>query len=45
MRIATITNWAYGITVGLTLASGSAMLWPPAPTASNAPGSTTAPGL
>ena len=26
MRIATITNWAYGITVGLTLASGSAML-------------------
>jgi len=26
VRIATITNWAYGITVGLTLASGSAML-------------------
>ena len=26
MRIASITNWAYGITVGLTLASGSAML-------------------
>ena len=26
MRIATITNWAYGITVALTLASGAAML-------------------
>ncbi|MEF3100401.1 diguanylate cyclase [Raoultella terrigena] len=31
MRIATMTNWAYGITVALTLASGIAML-----TASNA---------
>ena len=36
MRIATITNWAYGITVGLTLASGALCSWPPAPTASNA---------
>ncbi|WP_251850339.1 diguanylate cyclase [Klebsiella aerogenes] len=26
MRIATMTNWAYGITVGLTIASGMAML-------------------
>jgi diguanylate cyclase (GGDEF)-like protein len=26
MRLATITNWAYGITVALTLASGAAML-------------------
>src|ERR1700710_193812 len=26
MRIATITNWAYGITVALTLVSGGAML-------------------
>ncbi|STV74375.1 diguanylate cyclase [Klebsiella michiganensis] len=26
MRIATMTNWAYGITVALTLASGIAML-------------------
>lgn len=26
MRIATMTNWAYGITVALTLASGMAML-------------------
>ncbi|MBX8998533.1 diguanylate cyclase [Klebsiella aerogenes] len=26
MRIATMTNWAYGITVGLTIASGIAML-------------------
>lgn len=26
MRIATITNWAYGITVALTLASGATML-------------------
>ncbi len=26
MKLATITNWAYGVTVALTLASGSAML-------------------
>ena len=26
MKLATITNWAYGITVALTLASGTAML-------------------
>ncbi|HEX7874924.1 MAG TPA: sensor domain-containing diguanylate cyclase [Sphingobium sp.] len=26
MRLATITNWAYGVTVGLTLASGMTML-------------------
>lgn len=26
MRLATITNWAYGVTVALTLASGSTML-------------------
>ena len=26
MRLATITNWAYGVTVALTLASGATML-------------------
>ena len=26
MRLATITNWAYGVTVALTLASGTTML-------------------